>query len=43
MQLMEYVKESTMYWNFKGEYSDYTTRKIRFGRGCGYVPRETAR
>jgi hypothetical protein len=42
MQLLEYIKESIMYRNLKGEDLDYTARKIGFERGCGYVARQTA-
>ena len=42
MQLLKYLKESVIYWSLKGEDLDYTARKIRFGRDCGYVARQTA-
>jgi hypothetical protein len=41
MQLLEYLKESLIYWNLKGEDLDCTARKIRYGRGCGHVARQT--
>jgi hypothetical protein len=42
MHLLEYLKESIIYWNLKEEDLVCTARKIRFGRVCGYVAKQTA-
>jgi hypothetical protein len=41
-QLLDHVRERRGYCKLKEETLDSTVRRIRFGRGCGTVVRQTA-
>jgi hypothetical protein len=41
-QLLDHVKETSTYWNWKEEALDRTLWRTRFGRGCGPVVRQAA-
>jgi hypothetical protein len=41
MQLLDDLNEKKGYWKLKDEAIHHTLWRIRFGRGCGPVVRET--